>query len=78
VFNHTSFYANIQADDRVISTMFDLDDESLWMAMSPKIIEELKTVPNASLMQSTIDIYEQQKTLERIIKEKVVTYRGNE
>jgi hypothetical protein len=78
VFNHTSFYANIQADDRVISTMFDLDDESLWMAMSPKMIEELSTVPKASLMQSTIDIYEQQKTLERIIKEKVVAYRGNE
>lgn len=58
--------------------MFDLDDESLWMSMAPKMIEELKTVPQASLMQSTIDIYDQQKTLERLIKEKIVAYRGNE
>ena len=78
VFNNSSFYANIQADDRVISTIFDLDDESLWMAMKPKMIEELQTVPKASLMPSTVDLLEEQKKLEKLLKEKVGAYRANE
>lgn len=78
VFNHKSFYANIQADDRVISSIFDLEDESLWMSMSPKMLDELTTVPKASLMPSTLDVYEEQKTLEKVLKEKIVTYRANE
>ena len=78
VFNHRSFYANIQADDRVISTIFDLDDDSLWMAMKPRMIEELQSVPKASLMPSTIDIHEEQNKLEKVLKEKVAAYRANE
>jgi len=78
LFNHESFYANIQADDRVISTIFDLDDETLWKAMSGKMISDLETVPKASLMPSKIDIYDEQKTLEKVLKEKIVAYRANE
>lgn len=46
--------------------------------MAPKMLEELQTVPKASLMPSTVDVYEEQLTLERVIKEKIVAYRANE
>ena len=78
VFNNKSFYANIQADDRVISTIFDLEDDSLWKEMKPKMIEELKTVPNASIMASCIDVYTEQKILEKEIKNQIVAYRNSE
>lgn len=78
MFNHKAFYANIQADDRVISTIFDLDDENLWMAMKPRMIEQLETVPQASLMPSTVDITGEHKKLEKLLKEKIGAYRANE
>lgn len=78
MFNHQSFYANVQADDRVISTIFDLEDETLWKAMSSKLITEIPKVPRASLMRSTVDVYEEQKTLEKVLKEKIVGFRANE
>lgn len=34
VFNHKSFFANIQADDKVINTSWDLEDEYMWKAMN--------------------------------------------
>ena len=77
IFNNESFYANIQADDRVISTIFDLDDDSLWMPMKPKILE-FSPVSETTLMPSTVDVYEEQRLLERMLKEKVVAFRANE
>ena len=35
VFNHKSFFANIQSDDRVVNTEWDLEDQYLWKAMNP-------------------------------------------
>jgi centrosomal protein CEP76 len=45
VFNQDSFYANIQADDRVVSTIFEIDDDSLWKRMDPEQIKSLPPVP---------------------------------
>lgn len=33
IFNQHGFYANIQADDRVVSTIFELEDDALWKKM---------------------------------------------
>jgi len=34
VFNNRSFFANIQDDDRVFNTNWDLEDEYFWKGMS--------------------------------------------
>lgn len=33
IFNQHGFYANIQADDWVVSTIFELEDDALWKKM---------------------------------------------
>lgn len=38
VFNHQSFYANIQIDDVVANTSWDLSNESHWKAMAPEML----------------------------------------
>lgn len=41
IFNHKSFYANIQADDRVINTNWNLEDEYMWKGMVQSYISLL-------------------------------------
>ena len=38
VFNHQSFYANIQVDDIVANTSWDLHNEGMWKAMAPEML----------------------------------------
>lgn len=33
VFNHKYFFANVQADDRVINTNWNFEDEFMWKGM---------------------------------------------
>ena len=35
VFNHRFFFANVQADDRVVNTNWVFEDEFMWKGMSP-------------------------------------------
>ena len=78
VFNHKSFYANIQPDDMVKSTIFDLNDDSLWKAMDYKIIKSLPKVPMSSIMPSDIDIIEEEVALEKALKSKIAGVRFSE
>lgn len=41
VFNHRSFYANLQAEDRVSKVSWDLDNERHWKAMDQSRIKAL-------------------------------------
>lgn len=41
VFNHKSFYGNIQIDDIVANTCWDLQNESMWKSMAPEILSGL-------------------------------------
>lgn len=41
VFNHKAFYANVQADNRVINTNWHFEDEFMWKSMSPSYINML-------------------------------------
>lgn len=34
VFNHRSFFGNMQSDDKVVNTSWDLEDDYLWKPMS--------------------------------------------
>ena len=44
VFNHLGFYGNIQADDNVVNTNWDLENESLWKPMAREMIQGLVPV----------------------------------
>ena len=70
VFNQTAFYANIQPDDRVISTIFELEDDALWKSMDKQQIKSLPPVPQANLMVPDIDTFEIEATLEKDLKKK--------
>lgn len=39
VFNHQTFYGNIQVDDVVFYTDWNLDDDTLWKPMAPEMLE---------------------------------------
>jgi hypothetical protein len=53
VFNNRRFFANIQADERVVNTIYDLEDEYMWKAMSPAKLDGLRPNPAiGSLMPS--------------------------
>jgi hypothetical protein len=41
VFSNKVFFANVQADDRVVNTSFDLEDEYMWKGMKPGCISAL-------------------------------------
>jgi centrosomal protein CEP76 len=41
VFNNKSFFANVQADDKVINVNWDLEDEYMWKSMNRQQIEGL-------------------------------------
>lgn len=73
VFSHKTFFGNIQADDRVVNTQFDLEDQYLWKAMNPTYINSLTPSPAIGyLMPSTqFNVADEEKLLEQILKEKI-------
>ena len=53
MFNNRRFFANIQADERVDNTIYDLEDEYMWKAMAPSKLDGLRSNPAiGSLMPS--------------------------
>lgn len=80
VFNNKSFFANVQADDRVVNTNWDLEDEYMWKSMARQQIESLQPSNGVGyLMPShTINIADEEKTLERILKDKIAGVRKND
>ena len=80
VFNNKNFFANIQADDRVVCTEWDLEDQYKWKAMNPAHINTLTTSPAiGNLMPSTgINVMEEEKLLESILRDKLAAVRRND
>ena len=80
VFNNRGFYANIQEDDRVFAVNWDLDDEFLWKSMNKSYITGLHPSNAAGyLMPSPVsNIIEDEKNLERVLKEKISGIRKND
>ena len=70
VFSNKAFFANIQADDRVVNTEWDLEDQYLWKAMSQQYINSL--TPNSSIgylmASNSFSAAEDEKLLESILK----------
>ena len=80
VFSNKTFFANIQSDDRVVNTQWDLEEQYLWKAMSPTYVNSLTPNPAIGyLMPSTIrNAADEEKLLESILRDKVGGMRKNE
>ena len=76
IFNHKSFFGNIQPDDRVPNTSFDLENESLWKSMAPEYIEVLTPwqIP-LQLKNSELLPQIEEPKIEKLLREKITELR---
>jgi len=79
-FNNKGFFANVQADDRVVNTCWDLEDEYMWKGMSTSYIKTLTTSSGIGYMMPSAfqNISDEEKLLESILKDKIAAVRRNE
>lgn len=80
LFNNTKFFANVQSDDRVVNTCWDLEDEYMWKGMSSSYIKTLTTSSGIGyLMPSSLqNVGDEEKLLESILRDKISAVRRNE
>ena len=80
VFNDKTFYANVQADDKVVNTNWDLEDEYMWKSMSRQMISTLKPSNGVGYLMpsSSIKVMDEEKMLEKILKDKIAGIRRND
>jgi centrosomal protein CEP76 len=76
VFNDTKFYANIQIDDTVFNTIYNLEDEFLWKTVPTDKITSLSKYSFAPILDIiTVDKYKMEVDIEREIKSKIAKFR---
>ncbi len=70
----------MQTDDRVVNTVWELEDEYMWKGMSTSHIKTLTTSPGIGyLMPSSLqNVQDEEQLLESILKEKISAVRRNE
>lgn len=80
VFNHRHFFANVQADDRVVNTNWHLEDEFMWKAMDPAHINMLPPSHAIGYLMpnNMTNIGQEEKMIENILKEKIGSVRMND
>ena len=80
VFNHQCFYANIQADERVVNVNWDLEDEYMWKSMNKQYIHSLQPSNGVGYLMAShsVNIADEEKTLERILRDKIAGIRKND
>mmetsp|Transcript_8026 Transcript_8026/g.12387 ORF Transcript_8026/g.12387 Transcript_8026/m.12387 type:complete len:108 (+) Transcript_8026:727-1050(+) len=80
VFNNRHFFANIQSDDRVVNVEWDFEDEYLWKSMSKQYINSLQPSNGVGYLMpsSTLNVADEEKTLEKILRDKVAGIRKND
>lgn len=80
MFNHKYFFANVQANDRVVNTNWNFEDEFMWKGMASSQINMLSPAHGIGyLMPNTmLNIGMEEKTIENILKEKIGSVRMND
>ena len=70
----------MQADDRVVNTNWDFEDEYMWKGMATSYIKTLSPSTGIGyLMPSSIsNLSDEEKLLENILKDKISAVRKNE
>jgi centrosomal protein CEP76 len=76
VFNHKSYYANIQENDSAFYSDYDLEDESLWKQIDKEAIKQLSKCCNLqTLLESTLDKHCIELEVENVLKHLVIEIR---
>lgn len=80
VFNNTSFYANIQAQETVVNVSWDLEDDYSWKAMSRQNISTLTPSNGVGYLMPSAksNIIEDEKILEKTLRDKIAGIRKND
>jgi centrosomal protein CEP76 len=80
VFNHQSFFANVQQDDRVSNVSWDFEDEYMWKAMSRAMINTLQPANGVGYLMPSMSVTaaDEEKMLEKILRDKIAGIRKND
>lgn len=80
VFSNKCFMGNIQADDRVVNTSWDFEDEYMWKQMSTSMLNSLSTSTGIGhiMPSASINVNEEEKMLEGILRDKIGSIRRND
>jgi centrosomal protein CEP76 len=80
VFNHQSFFANVQQDDRVSNVSWDFEDEYMWKSMSRQMINNLQPANGVGYLMPSLNVSaaDEEKTLEKILRDKIAGIRKND
>ena len=78
VFNPTKFFANVQVDDTVIHTEWDLENPNHWKPMDPEMIDGLLPIasPQLPLLPPMATTAQAEVDLERELKGYITQYRN--
>ena len=79
-FNNKNFFANLQQDDRVVNCNWDFEDDYMWKAMNPQMINNLQPANGVGyLMPShSVNSADEEKMLEKILRDKIAGIRKND
>jgi len=75
LFNHHSFYANVQLHDSLPLVDWRLDNPAAWKALNERAIEVLPRTNPIYLRHPTIDARKTERELERSLREMIDQYR---
>ena len=80
VFNNQKFFGNVQADDRVVNTNWEFEDEYMWKGMASSYIKTLSPSNGIGYLMpsSGSNVSEEEKLLENILKDKIGSVRKND
>ncbi|GBG32242.1 Centrosomal protein of 76 kDa [Hondaea fermentalgiana] len=77
-FNHESFYANKQRDDRTEHCSFNVLDDMRWKAMDERLIAAIQKRPVVPLRAPTIPEHERSDEIEIALRELVAAERAQQ
>eukprot|EP01017_Pseudomicrothorax_dubius_P028424 TRINITY_DN3372_c0_g1_i6.p1 TRINITY_DN3372_c0_g1~~TRINITY_DN3372_c0_g1_i6.p1 ORF type:complete len:215 (+),score=41.33 TRINITY_DN3372_c0_g1_i6:19-663(+) len=76
IFNHKSFFANMQEEDMPFKVFLNIKDPTLWKAMGEDNLKILKTTQNLDgLIPAIADVIPEEMSIETRLKAKLAEYR---
>ena len=78
LFNHQSFYGNVQRDDLVSSCVFDVKNPLLWKGMDPSLLKRMTKISSPHLIHIPQDLSALEHSLTSALKVLVERYRKAE
>lgn len=75
MYNHKSFYANIQPSSKIMSVSFDVENEELWKPLNPLKLRIVPKFPYPSLLYKFRDSYSMERRLDIKLRNSITSHR---